>query len=1041
MVFAKTYFSNESGIALSLFFCLLWGMNPCSGQSYHFEKLTTGDGLSQNTINCIYQDSQGFLWLGTQDGLNKYDGYEISIYRHEVEDTGSISHSWIWDIIEDNDQNLWVATWNGLNKMSSYSNSFERYKTDPSDSGYRGDRPTSFSLDPESDLWIGTWGEGLNRFDYRQKRFFNYSANQDNDVSLPSNLIRDLLHDKRGSLWLGTWNGLCRIDSVNEGNIVEITIFQHDPENNKSLSDNRITSLFEDSMGYLWIGTLEGGLNKFNPSTREFIRYLHDSDNDCTISGNDISSIQVDRRGCMWVGTFSNGLNKSDIKGECFESIHYNSKDAGSLAGNSVFSIYEDRSGLIWIGANALNKYNPLNERFHHLKHEPDNPSSLSHDNVGAIYETRDGSIWIGTEEGGVNLYDRDKGIFKNIPVRIDPSNTSMDLSIGSIVEDIYGNIWIGTRRNGIFIYDQEKQTFRSYPFGDHNGVDEDLKYVNFLETDNKGQLWIATFNNGLFVLNIREKTIRNYKYDPEDPNSLSGNYLLRLFRDEGDRIWIASWGGGLCVYDNINQKFERYLHNPEDSTSIADNIVYAIQISRIGARYVLWAGTGAGLSFAVMDAWPDLSFKSITIQDGLPNNTIYSIQNDNNGNLWISTNYGLCKYDPLNSKFHNYFQEDGLQANEFNGGAGFRTSDGLLIFGGINGLNIFPPDSIKATTFSPNIMITNVYVYNDIFLTGRPIYEKDKIELNYQQNFFSFEFSALDFAQPQKIQYAYMLEGVDRSWVYSQNRRLANYTDIDPGMYVFKVKSTNSEQIWRDNETRLEISIIPPFWKTWWFRSLVILLFLGLIYMGHRFRVRKILELERLRVRIASDLHDDFGSSLTRIAIHSEQIQNSNNQKIIHQISGKIGAISREVISSMSDIVWSIDARNDTLKNLIDRMQEINVNTLSISDIDVTFTHKGMARKKSIPVDSRQNIYYIYKEAINNIAKHSAASSVEINLDNSDNQFRMYIRDNGNGFDPSQIKEGNGLKNMEMRAKRIGADFSIRSRRGTEIILKMKKL
>ncbi|KYK23504.1 hypothetical protein AYK24_07365 [Thermoplasmatales archaeon SG8-52-4] len=1011
------------------------------GQVFTCERVTTQNGLSQNTINSIFQDSQGFLWLGTQDGLNRYNGYDFKIFRHQVEDTNSLSHGWIWDIIEDQSQNLWVATWNGLNKLSAVSNQFIRYYTDSLNTGYKGNRPTSFSIDTEGYLWIGTWGEGLNKYDHVHDLFTNYSVNENSQNSIPSNLIRDIYHDRRGRLWVGTWNGLSSIDSISTEGIVKISTYQHDPNDSVSLSDNRVTSIFEDNNGNLWIGTLEGGLNRLIHSNQSFKRYQNDPKNPHSISGNDISCIMQDHRGVLWVGTNSNGLNRYYYDLDHFETISYNPNESKSLAGNNVFSIYEDQSGLIWIGANALNKYNPFKERFNHLKHDPDNPNSLSHSDIGAIFQTIDEDLWIGTEGGGLNKCILDENKFERFLFQQYDPELAGNIYIGSITEDIYGNLWIGTRRNGIYLFDKDKQKFIAYNLTQSGPEYELMNYINFICSDREGHLWIATFNNGLFRLNIKDNSIKNFKNDPNNLNSLSGNYLLRLYLDDQNRLWIASWGGGLCAYHDLNKHFYRYQHEPNDSTTIADNIVYSIHSSIVDNKEILWVGTGTGLSYADLNEWPNLRFKTVTMNHGLPNNTIYSIQNDKKGNLWISTNYGICKYNPIEKTFHSYFEADGLQGNEFNGGAGFTTTDGYILFGGVNGLNIFHPDSIQSSTFSPNIIINSIYVFNEKYLEDRSIYASNKIELTYQQNFFSFEFSALDFAQPNKIQYAYMLEGIDKAWVYSQSRRLVNYTDIDPGEYVFKVKSTNSEQIWNENETSIIINIIPPFWKTWWFRSLGILLFLGLIYLGHRYRIRKLLEIERLRVRIASDLHDDFGSALTRIAIHSEQIQSSADKKGVHLLSKKIGEISREVISSMSDIVWSIDARNDTLRNLVDRMQEINVNILLIRDIEVNFKHKGLSKNKTIPVDYRQNIYYIYKEAINNIVKHSSANSVDILLDNTNHQFIMYIKDNGLGFDFDKIKEGNGLRNMQMRAKRINADISINSNGGTEICLKMKRL
>jgi hypothetical protein len=447
---------------------------------------------------------------------------------------------------------------------------------------------------------------------------------------------------------------------------------------------------------------------------------------------------------------------------------------------------------------------------------------------------------------------------------------------VGAITEDLSGNVWAGTRRNGLYILDRSKNVF--IPF--MPDASEGMKYINFLCPDTSGNLWIASFNNGLYKLNINRRTISNFRHEPGDPNSLPGNYLLRLHMDKQERLWIASWGGGLTGFEFKSGRFYRYLNVPGDTTTIADNIVYTVHTAKINDKEMLWVGTGAGISYATLDSWPALKFSSLTVANGLPNNTVYCILDDSNGNLWISTNSGLSRYDPARNQFRNFYEEDGLQSREFNGGVGYKISGGYLIFGGINGLNLFHPDSILENTYTPGIRINTVFVSNDVYKKDRNLFE-GIIILSHQQNFLSFGFSALDFLQPEKIEYAYKLEGVDADWVYCQNRRLANYTNLKPGSYVFRARSTNSGKVWSGNETGLEITIIPPFWKTWWFRSLTGMIFLFLLFVAHRLRVRRILELERLRVRIASDLHDDFGSALTRIAIHSEQIRNTDARGI----------------------------------------------------------------------------------------------------------------------------------------------------------------
>jgi signal transduction histidine kinase len=353
----------------------------------------------------------------------------------------------------------------------------------------------------------------------------------------------------------------------------------------------------------------------------------------------------------------------------------------------------------------------------------------------------------------------------------------------------------------------------------------------------------------------------------------------------------------------------------------------------------------------------------------------------------------------------------------------------------------MFHPDSIKQSTFLPPIVITSFRVFDQpVGFSLAPALDKT-IELQYHQNFFAFDFAALDFTTPTNNHYAYMMEGFDEGWNYTGARRYASYTNLDPGNYVLKVKGTNSDGIWNEKSTTLNIIIVPPFWQTWWFRLLVILIILALLYLAHKYRLAKLLEIERLRVRIASDLHDDVGSTLTKIALHSEMIQSSDNEVKAKEASKNIGTMSREIIGTMSDVVWSIDARNDSLQDLIDRMRDFAFSVLTIKEIQVEFKTENLTLAKKIPVNYRQNIFLIYKEAINNIAKHSEATKVVVNLENSRDSFVLYIKDNGRGYDPAEDQNGNGLKNMKMRSERINGRLTINSNHGVEIVLKLKKI
>ncbi|MDX2444634.1 MAG: two-component regulator propeller domain-containing protein [Bacteroidales bacterium] len=1030
--------SLEKHCCLFLLFSLLLCIDGNS-QSFHFRHLTIEDGLSQSTINCMFQDKKGYMWFGTQDGLNKYDGYKFEILRNDPSDTNSISHSWIWDVFEDSHSYLWIATWNGLTKYDPRNDKFTRFFQDENNSqSIQGDRPTSICEDEEGNIWIGTWGGGLNCYNPQTGIFTHFRMKKGDSVGIADDFIRKIFIDSQGKLWIGTWNGLSRLKKENDGEY-NIQNFRHNTDDPNSLSSNQITCITEDKQGHLWFGTFGGGLNKLDPATNKFRHYKHNDREPGSLSSNDISMLLIDRKSNLWVGTISEGLNLFINTDESFLRILNNSDDESSLIGDNVYSIYEDNSGLLWIGAGGLNIYNRDQNQFKHFVHNPNNQNSLSNNKVTSFEEDSNGDIWIGTETGGLNHFDPIRNIFTSFSYQNNQNSISSN-NISAVVEDDYGNLWISTRGGGINKYNPTSKSFSQYLEHGLIPESEGMNYVNGIRFDSLGALWLATYNKGLIKYDVLNNLYSKYT-SSVDPKSISGDYLLRIYIDSQNRVWIGSWGAGLSLYNREKKSFTRFLHNQDVPESICGNIIHTIYETSIGNAKTLWVGTSSGLSYMNISDSISNSFDHLFIKDGLPSNVIYGILDDNAGNLWISTNYGICKYNPKTNLFKNYDYKDGLQSNEFNAGASFKLKNGELLFGGINGFNSFLPDSIKESDYSPNIVFTAFNIFDQPQNVNQFVDTTQAIKLAFKDNFFSFEFAALDFSQPANNKYKYFMEGVDKEWIDAGTRRYVSYTNIDPGSYTFRVKGTNSDGVWSSNEASLKITITPPYWQKIWFQILFVLVFLLTLYAIHRYRLNRLLEIERLRIRIASDLHDEIGSALTRIAIHSEQIQSSKDDNRIHTSSRKIGVISREVISTMSDIVWSIDARNDSLNDLLDRIYDFTHNTLAVQDVKVSFSQRGLDKSKKIKINFRQNIYYILKEAINNIVKHASATEVNIVILNDEKNFTMQISDNGIGFDPTQKRTGNGLKNMQMRAKRIGGELSMDTDKGTNIKLIMKRL
>jgi ligand-binding sensor domain-containing protein/two-component sensor histidine kinase len=928
-----------------------------------------------------------------------------------------------------------------LNKYNEREQKFRRYLPNP-DIPYSisGTRPASICEDKEGNLLIGTWGGGLNLYDRELDGFIHFNHESENENGLPSDFIRKLYTTSKGEVWIGSWNGLSCVKNIVREDI-HLQNYFHDPKDINSISSNKITSIVQDHSECIWVGTLGGGLNRLNMKSESWSRYRHSKDIPGSLSSDDVSALTTDHYDQLWIGTVADGLNKFNRLNENFENIRTEPGNDRSLRGNNVYSIYEDNSGLLWIGANGLNILDPKQENFKHYRNNARDRSSLSHNRVTAFCEDNNGNIWIGTEGGGLNHFYPHNNSFVSYESETRMPNSLSNNNISSIVEDQNGYIWIGTRGGGINKYNPESEKFIHIQQNHEIPETEGLNYINALCMDPDGILWIATYDRGLIRYDLKRNRFRHYLSDPRDPHTLAGNYLLALYRDSNGAIWQGSWGAGLSCFDPINGSFIRFQHDPDRPGTLSSNIVHSIFESKAGPERILWVGTSNGLSYMNLDDQGQEKFKHIYEKDGLPSNVIYGILEDEKGNLWLSSNLGISKFNPKSKSFKNYDREDGLQSNEFNTSACLKLKNGQILFGGINGFNMFHPDSITQSTYLPPIVITSFKVFDQPVGFSLSYSNDHTIELEHHQNFFSFDFAALDFTTPTNNQYAYMMEGFDEDWIYTGTRRYASYTNLDPGKYMLKVKGTNSDGIWNEDTTSLNIIIVPPFWQTWWFRILVILIILILLYLVHKYRLTKLLEIERLRVRIASDLHDDVGSTLTKIALHSEMIQSSDTEAQAKQASKNIGTMSREIISTMSDVVWSIDARNDTMQDLLDRMRDFAFSVLTIKEIQVEFKTKNLILAKKIPIDFRQNIFLIFKEAINNIAKHSEATMVTVNLENRREVFYLRIADNGRGYIPEESQNGNGLKNMKMRSQRLGGELTINSNHGVEIILELKKI
>ncbi len=817
-------------------FILLLGTTSLSAQhqAVKFNHLVIEDGLSNSYITCILQDNKGVMWFGTQDGLNKFDGYHFTVYKHDSYNPNSLSDNYIRFIVETSDGMLWLGTESGgLNKFDPTTELFTRFSHYTSNPGSLGHNSVKYIfVDAHGSnevLWLGTIGSGIDKFDPATGSFNHYRHDPNNINSISNDDINSIYKDSQGFLWVGTLNGLNRFDEVNN----RWEAFYHTPEKEGSISSSEVYSIMESSNGTLLFGTLDGVSQIQNGDT--FVRLEEKAS--LRLKENDIQSMIQDQHGRFWIGTF-HGLRRFDIKANELILYQHDSGDPNSLSDNNITCVYEDNSGLLWVGTGGggINKMKPNAEYFHHYNHIPGNPNSLSHPSIRGMYEDKDGILWVGGY-GGLNRIDRATQKYTQFRAQSAQSNFLYTDAIYSIIGDVDDDdiLWIGSEGDGLFRFNKGSGKVKHY-------LEDDLA-IQALFMNADGLLWIGT-SEGLVRFDENSSEMTLFEPDPNNPNSLSDEKVVALYQDSQEQLWVGTLTNGLNRFDPETQQFKRFTHEISDPNSLSINRVKSIFEDRSG---VLWIGTnGGGLNR--FDRQTE-TFRRYSVKDGLPNDVIYGILEDSNSNLWLSTNLGLSRFNPKTGTFKNYDINDGLQSNEFNTSSYFKSGSGEMFFGGINGFNAFYPERITENQFVPPVLITDFQIFNKSvpigeFTEGRTILAKhisetEELELSYKDAVISFEFTALSYAAPLKNQYAYKMEGFDKDWIYtSASRRFATYTDLRPGNYVFRVKGSNHDGIWNDAGPSIRIRLAPPLWRTWWAYSIYIFVILFFIVGSFQWRL-----------------------------------------------------------------------------------------------------------------------------------------------------------------------------------------------------------
>lgn len=932
-------------------------------ENIKFKHLSSDDGLSQNFVSCILQDQKGFMWFGTKDGLNRYDGYSFVVYQHDPFDTTTISDNFITSLFEDSRGYIWVGTLNGsLNIFERETETFHhiQYRSKISKI-VNTDEIKAIDEDLKGNIWIATRGEGLfklslktnNAFDITYKQFI---SQLDIPGSISNNIVSTLFIDSKNVLWVGTLTGLDKFN-MNDETFTHYNIQTRNPKAPANDFDNAVLSIYECSDGNLWLGSLSGlvkfdrltgsyelfpnhydvyrygwgstmqiveddskklwlatpgELMRFDPKSNSYSYFRNDYNSPNTISYNSISSLHIDRTGILWVGTAGMGINLYDPKINRFSTLFIKADPSSRITGFSVRSILQESNDIYWISTDVLFKWNRRTGETKSYETDSNRPNDFGNTGPYSMIKSSDGKIWTATTEG---VFCYDPANENAIQYKFNESDTTglPQKEAFAVFEDHQKNIWAATENYFCRLIDKEKGIFQSFRYQTPQPYNQRVRPVIY--QDNTGRFWIGT-RNGLFLFDLLKKTFYSYKNDPAKPNSLNNDNINTICPDPSnpDKIlWIGTSGGGLNKFNIDEETFEHF-----------------------------------------------------TEKDGLPNNVVYGILPDSKGNLWLSTNKGLSKFNPKDKSFRNYDVNDGLQSNEFNTGAFYRGKTGEMFFGGIKGLNYFYPDAIKDNPYIPNIVTTNLklgdqYVShkNENSILQKPISETEELVLAYGENVITFEFASLDYSSPMKNRYAYKLENFNNDWIYSGSDRSATFTQLPFGEYVLRVKATNNDGVWNEKGIALKLIITPPWWSTWWAYLLYAFALLSILYLIRRYELNRLklknqLKLEKvetdtlrnldsLKSHFFANISHEFRTPLTLILGQVESVLSSN---IETKEKGKLQVANRNARRLLTLINQLLDLSKLEAGSMELKAEQHNIISFLKS---VFFSFESLAESKKI--------------------------------------------------------------------------------------------
>jgi ligand-binding sensor domain-containing protein/signal transduction histidine kinase len=865
--------------------------------------------LSNNQVFSILQDRLGFFWIGTLGGLHRFKGEDYDLFVTSKDST-SLQDSRIEKIFEDKHGNLWIGTQDGISRYNRDRNNFDRFKTsndlvDPLDP--YPNKIKEITEDSEGTLWIVSQHSGLFYFNEDIQAFIPFLKKETGNLLGTTNL-NSICVDQGSILWVGTINdGLKKLNTKTK----EVIHYRHDPKDPKSIAGDYIASIVIDKQHNLWIGTNYWGIDKMvmDGSAAKFVHYKHDPKNLNTLGNNDVRMMFVDSQNNLWSCNENGGLNLYSPAMDNFFCYTPDPLDAFSISSISNWCMYEDKQGRLWFGSslNGIDVIDKSLSKFDFYNKSNVTENSINNNIVRAFYEDEADNLWIATDGGGLNFFDRKNKKFS--AYRYDPSNSESIRSDAALsICEVNGDLWVATWQGGINVFDRKKKKFRQLEKDNPN-----LRSVFYLMKDSKGNIWASTYEGGMSKFDLATNKLRTYLNNPLNPRSISSNVIPIILEDSDGNIWAGTQNSGINLMEKNKIEegvFRRFAPNTQDTTSLQSKLVNDIFED---SKNNIWIATSGGLSRFIKNK---AVFRTYTTKHGLATDHIKSIIEDTKGSLWIGTTKGISKFDPENESFINYDKRDGLQVGEFSRYCAYKTRSGELLFGGTQGFNAFIPDSIHRSNIIPPVYITGLRVFNkpvsvadkNSFLP-KHITQLDELTLPYTASVFTLEFIALNYMVPEKNQYAYRLEGLESQWNFMADQHSATYTNLDPGEYFFHVKASNNDGVWGGNGRVLKIIITPPFWKTWWFKTLLIASFIASVYLVIYIRVR---HLRKKNIELEARVNDrtaQLRGLIKELQAKQDEIRTTNEEltsaleDLVEQ-KGKVETINNELKQAHEEVL-----------------------------------------------------------------------------------------------------------------------------------------